>query len=155
MPLSLVNAQLLNRASKILPPAQSNNIVKNITNIDSPIIDVAVDTKIPTDILIDTPADEYFSGSTWTLNIVLPQASVYCNNITVGLTQHSRIWPSGKTCTINFLLKDAGGSSSVGRVIATNLITNFSQFYNFLITVGADGKIFIHRYEYTSLSVNQ
>ena len=153
MPLTLGNSQLLNSANHV-PSSQSApiNIVRNITNIDASFLKMSVDDKTPTDILVDTPLDRYFSSSTWTLNIVLPKSSNYCNNITIGLNQSSRAWPIGTTCTVNFLLNVGG----VEKRIATSVLaTQTSQFYKFLISADANGKVSIHKYEYTPLSIQQ
>jgi len=147
MPLSIGNSVLIyNARIQPQPNQQPQNSIINIRNITSTSKTVDVGSSANSEILIDTPADEYFISSTWTLNVTLPSLDEYCTNILIGLTQSTRLWPTGTSCTINFYQNS--------KIVATTLFTGHSkQFYKFIISSDSSRKISIHKQEYTSLTM--
>jgi len=147
MPYSEGNSVLLYNAR--IPP-QPNHMphdsIINVRNITETSKTVNVGSSTNSEILIDTPADEYFISSSWTLNVILPSRYEYCTNIMIGLTQSTRSWPTGTSCTINFYQN--------GKIAATTLFTGHAkQFHKFIISSDSQHQISIHKQEYTALTM--
>ena len=144
MPLSLGTSRLItSRSRRPAATAAQNNIV-NVNNITQTSSNLAL-SEGDHEILIDTPADQYFNSSTWTLNLILPERDRYCATILIGLTQDTRQWPVGTTCTINFLSKQ--------KIVATTLIgAQPAFFYKFIIATGGS-KISIHKHDLEPLTM--
>jgi len=141
MPLSLGTSRLITRSSPrpTVDGGRSQNNIVNVNNITQKARTVSIAKGGDFEILIDTPADQYFDSAGWTLNIVLPDSDSYCTTILIGLTQESRLWPLGATCTINFLSKQ--------KIVATTLIgAQSAQFYKFIIASPATSKLTIHKH---------
>jgi len=150
MPLSVGNSVLLYNAR--IPP-QPNHMphdsIINVRNITETSKTVNVGSSTNSEILIDTPADEYFISSSWTLNVILPSLDEYCTNIMIGLTQSTRSWPTGTSCTINFYQNGKNG-----KIVATTLFTGHAkQFHKFIISSDSQHQISIHKQEYTALTM--
>ena len=78
-------------------------------------------------------------------NVILPSLDEYCTNIMIGLTQSTRSWPAGTSCTINFYQH--------GKIVATTLFTGHAkQFHKFIISA-VQHQISIHKQEYTALTM--
>ena len=141
MPLSLGTSRLITRSSRQHQASTNgpqNNIV-NINNITQTSHSLRLSDQGDSEILIDTPDEQYFKSSTWILNIDLPPQDRYCKTILIGLTQESRQWTPGTTITINFLSKT--------KIVATTLITPpAAQFYKFIIASTASSKLTIHKH---------
>ena len=148
MPLSLGTSRLITPSVRQPHASQSgsqNNIV-NVNNITQTSHTISISNQGDSEILIDTPLDQHFNSSTWILNIVLPVQDNYCATILTGLTQASRRWPTGTTCTINFLSKQ--------KIIATVLISaQAAQFYKFIIAAVLGSKITIHKHDLEPLTM--